>query len=157
MNSGFEEKKAIRWLCFSLFFAIGLAADQLTKQWAIKNLTQDSLILIPGILNLTLRYNFGSAFGWKIINKEGLILITVFITIVFLWLFGKVTYLRGVSPFLAGAWGNLLDRWRFGYVIDFVDPSFWATFNLADVFIVAGIILIFLSLWFDEKRENSSL
>ncbi|MFY9303362.1 MAG: signal peptidase II [Atribacterales bacterium] len=150
-------KGNIRWLWFSLAIALALIADQLTKQRAIKNLAEDSIVLIPGILTLTLRHNFGSAFGWKIMSKEGLALITVFITIVLLWIFIKIAYIRGISLFLAGAWGNLLDRWRFGYVIDFIEPSFWATFNLADVFIVMGIILILLSLWFDEKRENSSL
>ena len=110
-----------------------------------------------GTSNNLVSFDFGSAFGWKIMSKEGLALITVFITIVLLWIFIKIAYIRGISLFLAGAWGNLLDRWRFGYVIDFIEPSFWATFNLADVFIVMGIILILLSLWFDEKRENSSL
>ncbi|HXL01904.1 MAG TPA: signal peptidase II, partial [Candidatus Atribacteria bacterium] len=127
------------------------------KQWAVESLTEGTIVLIPGILTLTLRHNFGSAFGWKIMSKEGLTLITVFITIILLWIFIKVVYIRGISLFLAGAWGNLLDRWRFGYVIDFIEPSFWATFNLADVFIVVGIILILLSFWFDEKREDSSL
>ena len=150
-------KGKIRWLWFSLILVLALIADQLTKQWAIKNLAEDTVVLIPGILTLTLRHNFGSAFGWIIMSKEGLALITVFITIILLWIFIKIAYIRGVSLFLAGAWGNLLDRWRFGYVIDFIEPSFWATFNLADVFIVVGIILILLSFWFDEKREDSSL
>ena len=153
-----ESKKGkLRWLWFSLVLISALTADWLTKQWAVESLTEGAIVLIPGILTLTLRHNFGSAFGWKIMSKEGLTLITVFITIILLWIFIKVVYIRGISLFLAGAWGNLLDRWRFGYVIDFIEPSFWATFNLADVFIVVGIILILLSFWFDEKGEDSSL
>jgi len=156
MNAEYKKGK-LRWLWFSLVLISALTADWLTKQWAVESLTEGAIVLIPGILTLTLRHNFGSAFGWKIMSKEGLTLITVFITIILLWIFIKVVYIRGISLFLAGAWGNLLDRWRFGYVIDFIEPSFWATFNLADVFIVVGIILILLSFWFDEKREDSSL
>ena len=156
MNSK-SEKREFRWLWFSLVLILALIADWIAKQWAVESLAESEVVLIPGILTLTLRHNFGSAFGWKIMSKVGLTLITVFITIILLWIFIKVVYIRGISLFLAGAWGNLLDRWRFGYVIDFIEPSFWATFNLADVFIVVGIILILLSFWFDEKREDSSL
>ncbi|MBP9015706.1 MAG: signal peptidase II [Candidatus Atribacteria bacterium] len=153
MNSQLGKRKW-RWFGFFSILALTLIIDQLTKQWALKNLAESSIILIPGIFTLTLRYNFGSAFGWRIMGKEGLTLITIFITVILLLIFSKITYIRGISIFLAGAWGNILDRWRFGYVVDFIEPSFWATFNLADVFIIVGTALILLSFWWDEEREN---
>ncbi|MDI3543219.1 MAG: signal peptidase [Candidatus Atribacteria bacterium] len=143
-----------RWLGFFSILSLALLLDQLTKQWALRHLAESSVVFIPEILTLTLRYNFGSAFGWRISNKEGLTLITVFITIILIWVFSKITYIRGISLFLAGAWGNIIDRWRLGYVVDFIEPSFWATFNLADVFIVIGTASILLSFWWDEKRED---
>jgi signal peptidase II len=47
---------------------------------------------------------------------------------------------------LSGALGNILDRFYFGCVIDFVDLKFWPIFNLADIFIIAGVIIIITSL-----------
>jgi signal peptidase II len=53
----------------------------------------------------------------------------------------------GLSAALGGATSNLIDRFRHGAVIDFIDLGFWPVFNLADVAIVFGLAAVFLSLW----------
>lgn len=127
---------------------MGLFFDQITKHWAVRNLQETSISLWRGFLEFRLRHNTGSAFGLFLLNRVGISLITVTLSIVFLvWMVRTKSaspfLLVGGSLFLAGAWGNLLDRLRWGYVIDFIEPSFWATFNLGDVFIVGGVVLLF--------------
>lgn len=50
-------------------------------------------------------------------------------------------HLTSLAMILAGAIGNLIDRMRFGYVIDFIKVYWWPNFNLADVWIVVGVIV----------------
>jgi len=57
---------------------------------------------------------------------------------------GPPRYRLGLGLLLGGALGNLIDRVRFGAVIDFVDVPWWPTFNLADAAIVAGVALVLL-------------
>ncbi|MCK5795876.1 MAG: signal peptidase II, partial [Deltaproteobacteria bacterium] len=61
---------------------------------------------------------------------------------------------------LAGALGNFADRLHFGYVVDFIDLSIgrlrWATFNIADVAITTGVIMIFLEMIVATLREHRS-
>lgn len=53
-------------------------------------------------------------------------------------------YRLGLGILLGGSVGNLIDRVRFGAVLDFVDVPWWPTFNVADVAIVAGVVLVVL-------------
>jgi signal peptidase II len=53
---------------------------------------------------------------------------------------------------LGGAISNLVDRFRVGYVIDFIDFRFWPVFNLGDTAITCGIILLFLILFQQDKN-----
>lgn len=61
-------------------------------------------------------------------------------------------HLVGIALIVAGAVGNWIDRIRFGYVIDFIQVYWWPTYNLADVWIVAGVILFS---WEFLIRENT--
>ena len=54
----------------------------------------------------------------------------------------------------AGAMGNLLDRLRLGYVVDFIDLGWWPVFNVADMAIVGGAILLAVKLLWNEKGEG---
>jgi len=145
-----------KWTHFLLIFGLGLFLDQVTKHWALKNLQERSIPLWMGVLELRLRHNVGSAFGLVILSRWGIFSITIGLSIALLiWVVRdrKVSpfFLAGVSLFLAGAWGNLLDRLRWGYVVDFIEPSFWATFNLGDVFILGGVLLLFRQLLVHRK------
>lgn len=136
-----------KWAYFLCVFGLGLFLDQITKHWALRVLRERSIPLWKGVLELRLRENVGSAFGLVLLNRSGILVITIGLSIAFVvWMAKnrKVSppFLLGSSFFLAGAWGNLLDRFRWGYVIDFIEPSFWATFNLGDVFILGGVFLL---------------
>ncbi|NSW75624.1 MAG: signal peptidase II [Candidatus Atribacteria bacterium] len=136
-----------KWVYFLCVFGLGLFLDQITKHWALKVLRGRSIPLWRGILELRLRENVGSAFGLVLLGRSGILVITVGLSIAFIvWMIKNreisLPFLLGSSFFLAGAWGNLLDRFRWGYVVDFIEPSFWATFNLGDVLILGGVFLL---------------
>ncbi len=156
-----------KYLLFFLTFFPVFIIDQLTKSWALRNLSQAPIPVVEGIFDLKIRRNYGSAFGFIQLNVTWYVLITIVVTVVFLWLVqrnGTVNsglIVGGGGLFLAGAWGNQFDRLRYGYVVDFFEPSFWPTFNVADLGIAVGLILVVWGFWrrefSDEERENTGL
>ncbi len=134
-----------------------LFLDQLTKTIVYgmfnKPGASPSVPLLGDILKISFTTNprgvFGIGFGSPTIH-----LILQGIGIILVLFFGlktKSTFLGGAyGIILGGALGNLIDRFRLGYVIDFLDFEIrplhfhWFTFNLADAFIVIGVILIFI-------------
>ena len=129
-----------------------LVLDQLTKKLICLNfLPGQSRPIIENIFHLTLVYNKGIAFGLYL----GTALISVFISVmVIILLIVSVIKIKGhglilkiaFSLILGGAVGNLVDRIRFGYVIDFLDFRVWPVFNVADTAITigAGLLIAYL-------------
>jgi len=130
-----------------------LIIDQITKFLVLKNLQyHESIALIRGVFHLTLIVNKGAAFG---IFKGGLFIFisaAIFaVTLIFLDLKKKglgdfSLYNISLALILGGALGNLMDRLRFGYVVDFLDFRIWPVFNIADTSITIGAILLGWSL-----------
>lgn len=114
-----------------------------------------------GIVRLTYVANRGGAFG-LFANQTFLLALTAFIGIVVILLYYRCPLFQnpllemGLSLQLGGAIGNLVDRVRFGYVVDFVDLGWWPVFNLADSAIVVGsFTLAFAFLILSRKPEAS--
>jgi len=126
-----------------------LSLDQLTKLIATRNLLlNQSLPLIKGIFHLTLIHNRGAAFG-ILKNQTPLFIFISLFAIILICLvlqnnkYKKHYFYNMSSAFiLSGALGNLIDRLRFGYVIDFLDFRIWPVFNVADSAITIGAILL---------------
>jgi signal peptidase II len=132
-----------------MVFLIAVTLDQLTKAWATMSLRPlGSVALVSGLFNLTYVRNTGIAFG--MFAGQGL-LVGVFMVILALV---ALYYMKGlnwagwepniVGGFLCGgALGNLADRWRLGYVVDFFDahfgPHHWPVFNVADSLICLAV------------------
>ena len=147
--------------CFIIFlisYFCFLLLDRITKWWALNNLSNRTIQIIPGFFDLTLRRNVGSAFGIRLLNTPAHLIITMAITIAFLYFMlrflgnWKWWFFLGAGLFLSGAWGNLIDRLRWGFVIDFFEPSIWATFNVADVAIIAGLVLVCFQTWIQGAK-----
>jgi signal peptidase II len=138
-----------------------LAADQLTKLLVVAELDlHESVSVIGGLVDVTHVRNTGAAFGFlntvEFPGKPILIAIVAFIA-----LMAVAAYAMHLPPshrlarfglllILGGAAGNLVDRLRQGYVVDFVDAywrdwHFWA-FNVADAAITIGVSIIILDL-----------
>lgn len=120
-----------------------------------------SLPLIRNIFHITLVHNTGSAFG--IFKNQGLFFVIISLAviafIILYWIkepkkLQKEKLLKlGLVLILSGALGNLADRLRFGYVIDFLDFRIWPVFNLADSSITIGtILIIYQTIFMKEKK-----
>lgn len=144
--------RLVVWLTLGL-----LLADQLTKWWVIHHWhLGESVPVLPGVFHLTLVRNPGVAFG-MLPHLGGMVLGVVTAVIVGLVLFScrrEVTGAAvhplvpwGAGLILGGAVGNLLDRLRFGGVVDFLDFRIWPVFNVADSGITMGTILLIWVWW----------
>jgi signal peptidase II len=147
------------WFKSRIFLAAGLifAADRLTKYFIIKSLALgQSIRVIPDIFHITLVFNNGAAFG-VLQNCALFFIIFSFaaIALILLIIFRahQMDALLAVSLalILGGAAGNLVDRIKFGYVIDFLDFRVWPVFNIADSCISIGIALIAFSFIFKRS------
>lgn len=131
-------------------------ADQATKWLALEHL-QGGKVAVAPFLNFALAYNTGAAFsflseagGWQ--NFFFIGVATVVSAIIFFMLRRLKDTEKQVAVALAlvlgGAVGNVIDRIRFGYVVDFIDAYYriwhWPTFNIADSAITLGAILLVL-------------
>ncbi|MEW6182441.1 MAG: signal peptidase II [Bacillota bacterium] len=131
------------------FWLVGftvLLADQLSKLLVFRSLLGKTVGL-PGLLTLHYVRNSGAAFGFFGNWTPFLIVLSlVLVTLVFAGYnrikAAPVYWQWGIGLLLGGAVGNLIDRLRFGYVIDFIDIGFWPVFNLADTAIVCGVAVI---------------
>ncbi|HEV8310069.1 MAG TPA: signal peptidase II [Methylomirabilota bacterium] len=152
--------------------AIGAAvfvADQLTKAWALARLVPGyPLPVVPGFFDLTLILNPGVAFGiFSGVPFEWRWLVTVFSLAALVLLCsialrvvphgGRLGRLA-LGLVFGGAAGNLLDRWRLGAVVDFVDVYWrayhWPAFNVADSAITVGVVLLAVELAFAAPRSE---
>ena len=138
---------------FWLVAIIGLVLDQLTKYWIAQNASLgETFPLWSGVFHLTYVINTGAAFSFFTNGVRWLRWLSLGVSlglIVLAW-FGppmKPTEQLGYGFVLAGALGNGIDRFLFGYVIDFLDFRLinFAIFNLADVFINIGIVFILIA------------
>jgi signal peptidase II len=143
-----------------------LILDWVTKRWALQALPGDPRELLGGLLPLTLAFNKGAAFGLSIGEDSRWFFIPV--TFVALGLIGMlyrqaesddVLRLGALALVVSGALGNLWDRVRWDRgVVDFLGPidlGFYdfPIFNVADIAISAGAVLLAISFWQEERRE----
>jgi signal peptidase II len=148
-----EKVNAVIWLLVILTFLL----DQFTKYLISINMqTGNTIPVLENVFHITLVHNTGAAFGiFKdqtvfFIAISGAAAISIFL---FLKKKNSVNRLRdiGFTLILGGALGNLLDRVRLGYVIDFLDFRVWPVFNVADSAITLGTFLVIVSVL--RRRE----
>lgn len=156
-------QKAIFKFYLRVFLVIGVFVwlDQVTKHWAIQNAFIPQVV-IPQWLTFSLSHNSGSI--WGIWQNASLVLACMGIFVVVCMLYG--VHSQAISRFeifclgilLGGIIGNTIDRFRFGYVIDFIDLRLgdyhWPCFNVADIGISSVCVLfivISLSKFFTKK------
>ena len=146
---------ATSWLVLS---AVMLLLDQVTKWFAVAWLQfQQPVPFIPGFWNWTLTHNTGAAFsfladagGWQHWFFSALATVVCIALVIGLRHTPRADW-RTALPFalvISGALGNVIDRLRFGYVVDFVDwywrDFHWPVFNVADSCIVGGAVMMVL-------------
>jgi len=152
---------------FGLTFPLIMVLDVVTKRWALGALGARSSELFGGLVPLTLAYNKGAAFGVRLgeDSRWFFVPVTIIALVLLGVLFKQATdrdFLRisSISLVVSGAVGNLWDRVRWDRgVVDFLGPidlGFWdfPIFNVADMAITCGAVLLAISFWFEEQEER---
>jgi signal peptidase II len=146
LSGAARENEVRAWTRALIVAGVVVALDQVTKQIAVDNLAGRVPVDLPLSFELTIVHNTGIAFGR--LGGDG-VAVSVFaaLTVIGLMVWLAVSPTRpllwlAVGLLVGGALGNLADRARLGAVIDFVDPPLWPTFNLADVAVTAGVLIL---------------
>lgn len=150
---------------YAILFVILVAIDQVTKYMAIINLKgKNEIVIIDKWLHFTYVENSGAAFG---IFQNATILFTILTIII---VFGIMWYMlkesNNIGIFLkfslvmimAGAIGNLIDRIRLGYVVDFIYSPLgglynFPVFNFADIYVTCSAIFLIIYLLFIDGKN----
>jgi signal peptidase II len=133
-----------------------IVLDQFTKFLALSLLQLNTPVpLIKNFLNLTLVHNRGAAFGFFQNQLVLFVLVSLFaIGLILYNLKNKANSLIlkiSLSLILGGAIGNLIDRLRFGFVVDFLDLRVWPVFNIADSVITLAAVILSWELLFNKN------
>lgn len=167
MNS--SSRTRIAWRLLYLGASLGIyLVDQASKAWAIRRVRFEDRTIIRGVLDLVYAENPGIAFGqlqeggsfgrWFFVVLAGAAAAAV------LFYFFRTArnddrVLGACALLLAGIVGNLTDRVRLGFVIDFIHlhagQYHWPTFNVADASITLGALLLAYDLIFAHRKENA--
>lgn len=164
-------KKDFFWkLGYLLAAGAVFVLDQASKAWAIRKLRFDGdQEIISGFLNFAYAQNTGVAFSmfdehgdtgrWAL---SGVAFIAALLVTYFFWKTPRSDdrILGALALLLAGIVGNVVDRVRLGFVIDFIDVQFgnwhYPTFNIADAAICVGAGLLIIDMFFNKKKSEDS-
>ncbi|MFV0520370.1 MAG: signal peptidase II [Lachnospirales bacterium] len=154
------------YFIYIIFVAILVAIDQLTKHLAILNLMGNGRVeIIPNLLNFVYVENRGAAWGMFSNNTFALSIISLIVTCFLIWIlvnrkkyftFKRIDFI--ILLIISGALGNFIDRFFRTYVVDFLEFGFisFPVFNMADVYVVVGSILLALVTIFFEKEDKAN-
>ncbi len=146
--------------------AVLVACDQLIKLWALNSLAPvGTMMVIPGFLSFTYVENRGAAFGIFTGQRTLLIIMVAAILCGAGWMLlsGKI---KGtlerlcVLLIISGGLGNLIDRIRHGFVVDYIDINAlfsYPMFNLADCCVVVGACLMLIAAFRSERKKPQQL
>jgi len=139
------------WIVFFGLAGLILLIDQASKAWLVSNLAPGEVLSVIGdTIRFVFSQNSGALFG---LFRDNAVLFGIISTgvialiVVYRARSGRSLYLSiGLGLILGGALGNMTDRLRLGYVVDFVDVGLggfrWYTFNVADAAISAAIVML---------------
>lgn len=159
-----SEKTAKHYITAFIIALAGVILDQLSKYMAVHFLQgTDGIDLIPGVFRLTYLENKGAAFGvlqgqqWFFYIITSVILVVVVLAYVRIPAGRKFLPLQICAVFIvSGALGNLIDRVRLGYVVDFFyfELIDFPVFNVADIFVTVSAVLLAVLLLLYYKEED---
>lgn len=147
-----------QWLGLLSVAVAAIVADQLTKQLVTSQLALDDEVHVAGPLTIHHVQNSGIAFGLFASATPVVTVLTAIAVGWMLWFFARAGARHPVLPvalglLIGGSASNLIDRVRLGHVTDFIDLGFWPAFNLADAFIVSGVVILLVALLAADRRK----
>ena len=133
--------------------------DQLSKALVVANIPLYESVPAEGFFRLTYAQNFGTVFG--LFSRFGDVIVwlslsvAVLLFVLYLFMGSKWRFAIPLGMMLGGALGNIVDRFRLEYVVDFIDVGAWPIFNVADSAITVGAVLIALYAFTDGRDKDS--
>src|SRR6202789_12352 len=160
-----QRSRAARWLFLSACIVL---ADQISKSYITQHFGEFEHISVLPILDITRMHNVGAAFSflasasgwqrWLFIGLAGVVSIGIIVWLIRLPRGTHALLAAGLALVLGGALGNVIDRIRLGYVIDFIhfhwDRAYFPAFNVADSAITVGAACLLLDALFEAKRKT---
>jgi signal peptidase II len=159
--------RAAAWLLLS---ALVVLADQVTKSYITTHYGEFEFTTVLPVLDITLMHNVGAAFsflatasGWQRWVFIGLAVSVSIAIIAWLWRLPRSQRLlaAGLALVLGGAVGNVIDRIRLGYVVDFIhfhwDRAYFPAFNVADSAITVGAACLLLDALIEPRRSRAKV
>ena len=151
---------ALHWTAFIVITLVTIVADQVTKKIARDSFSAADPVQVLPFFELTKAWNTGIAFGQFRDNQTIVIGLSIIAIGWMFWYFGRSGGRSSLLPVAlgllsGGAISNLADRVRAGYVTDFLHIERFPVFNLADMAITAGVILLLVSLLFGERSARA--
>ncbi|MDQ7026284.1 MAG: signal peptidase II [Anaerolineae bacterium] len=156
-----------KWVLLLLIASLALAIDQMAKAWVIANMeigqTNEIIPPLAPYFQLTRITNTGIAFGMFTGGNSILLGLTSIVVVVLLLIYRKlpaqaVVQQIAYAMIFGGALGNIIDRVRFGHVVDFVHvviPNWVSNVsNFADHFVFVGVVIILVDSFLEERREK---
>jgi signal peptidase II len=163
-----QPKDARPWLL--LIAALVVLTDRLSKLWIEAHIPKgQAIVVVPGIFRLTHVLNTGAAFSLfadslsPVMVRNSLIgfsVVAILVVLGMIWSAGRAWSVTAVSLalILGGAIGNLYDRVRFSFVVDFLEVKIvhyhWPDFNVADSCIVVGACLLLLEIILPQTKPG---
>lgn len=154
-----EQKNKILYLTLILLLAFMFVLDRFFKYIIIKGEIDQPLIILKDIFQLSFAKNYFIAFSLPIISGAILnIVIIALLILLFCYFFyllkkGEKREVYYLGFVILGAFSNLADRFRFGYVIDYFDLKYFTVFNIADIMIVGGCVGIVISQMINSRKK----
>lgn len=144
------------YLALTLFAAAAAAVDQLTKLLAKTYLMGETLVLIPGWLQLHYITNDGMALSMLRGGRWLFVVLTIVYFAIVIWAVAKKYIYKKpelwcIAAITGGAAGNLIDRIATGQVVDMICIPWFSTFNVADLFITFGAVVLIAYIVFKDK------
>ena len=153
-----EQQK--RTLGYILLIALLIAVDQIVKGFVATQMDLFQSIELWQFIKLTYIHNTGAAFGILNGSRILFVLFTAALLVLVALVWRKAwmkRYYCAVSLILGGALGNCIDRIFRGYVVDFIDFTYWPVFNIADIAVVCGTILLAVLILTAKEEDLPSL
>lgn len=148
---------------------VTIVVDQVSKSWVVSALQFGEPVDVVGPLRLNLAFNTGMAFSRGASSGPLIGLVALGIVVVMSFLARRTTsgiQLTAIGVIIGGALGNVIDRllragpgsgggFMNGAVVDFIDVQFWPIFNVADMAVVlGGLVLAVSMIWVDDGADD---
>ena len=147
-------------MIFVVIIILGLALDQLSKWLVVQSLplgaSQD---VLGSLLRLHHVQNTGAAWSMFRDSTFALAIFSVLLlALLLVWFFLTSPEQWGqrlaLSVIISGALGNMFDRFRLGYVVDFLELPHWPVFNVADILLCCGVAALAVLILLEERQEK---